>query len=87
MAFGTSAVITTVPAIVPVSSVTLLWKVTAVLLLGIVKATVLDVAVPVENWTAGSSAAPAPPDMNRNVSVPAIGCEGAVVTTSVISGC
>jgi len=78
---------TTVPAIVPVSKVTLLGKTTAVLLFGIVKPTVLDVAVPVENCTAGSSAAPAPPDMNRSVSAPDIGCEGGVVTTSVISGC
>jgi hypothetical protein len=76
-----------VPDIVPVISVTLLGNVTAVLLAGIVKLTVLDVADPVENCTIGSSAAPTPPDKKLRVSVPGIGCEVGVDTISVISGC
>jgi hypothetical protein len=53
-----------VPAIVPVSSNTLLGKATAVLLAGIVKRTVLDVVDPAKNCTAGSSVAPTPLEEN-----------------------
>ena len=59
-----SAVMTTVPAIVPVSSKTLPGKATVVLVAGIVKSTVLDVVDPTENCTAGSSVAPTPLEMN-----------------------
>jgi len=84
---GTSAVITTVPAIVPVSSKTLLVKTTAVPVGGIVKSTVLDVVDPTENCTAGSSVAPTPLEMNRSVREPGMDCKGAADTVSVISGC
>jgi len=55
---------TTVPAIVPVSSKTLLGKATVVLVAGIVKSTFLDVVGITEKNTAGSSVAPTPLEMN-----------------------
>ena len=82
-----SAVMTTVPAIVPVSSKTLLGKATVILVAGIVKSTVLDVVCPTENCTAGSSVAPTPLEMNRSRSEPRMSCKGAVDTVSEISGC